>query len=134
MRRLLLLLPVALVAVACGGAKKAGPYLPGPTAACLRDHGFTVSTSSKDLELVIATADNGGLHAWHTKAGNQLEIAFMADEPSTRDELKAIRNVAPKRLRPHIADITRVQRNAVLLWTIAPSAQDDQTSLSCLSS
>lgn len=139
MRRLVVLLlvlaPLALLASACGGGSSStAPFAPEPTAKCLRDKGYTVSTRAADLQLVIATADNGGLRALRRGDSNPLEIAFTAGPEGAREELKAIRNVAPKKLRPHIGDITRVKRNAVLLWTIAPAAQDEQDALGCLSS
>jgi hypothetical protein len=142
MRRLVVLLlvlgPLALLASACGGggssSSSTAPFALRPTAKCLEGKGYKVSTKPADLQLVIATADNGGLHAVRHGDTSPLEIAFAANAAGAREELKAIRNVAPKSLRPHIADITRVKRNAVLLWTVAPSQQDEQDALGCLSS
>jgi hypothetical protein len=134
MRRLLLLVPLGLVA-ACGGTSgPPKPYLPVATAKCLRDKGFHVSMSSSEVQLVISTAYYGGLRAWHTRAGNQLEIAFTANDRDAVGEFRGIRSVAPKRLKPHIHDVTRIERNAVLLWTIAPSQTDEQDAIACLSS
>jgi hypothetical protein len=133
-RRLLLLLPLCALAVACGsGSKTSGPYLPKPTAACLRSHGLHVSLQPPDVQLVIRTADFGGLRAWHTRAGNQLQIAFTRNERTADLEKRAIRRVAPPLLKRRIDDVTRIERNAVLLWTIAPSADDEQTAVACLS-
>jgi hypothetical protein len=135
MRRLLVLVSVALVATACGGAKQSrGPYLPGPTADCLRSHGFHASTRSKDVQLLFATAGRGGLHAWHDseKQGNQLQIAFATNRKGATIEYYAIRRQLPRHVRLRIFDVARVKRNAVILWTIAPTPTDDQAAIDCL--
>ena len=135
MRRLLLLVPIGLVAAACGGSTSSTkPFLPAPTAACLRTQGFTVSTRQKDLQFVIALADNGGLLAHTAKNENTLQIAFTNGPRDAVDEFRAIERVAPKELRLHIRDVASIARNAVLLWTIAPTAKQQQTVVDCLKS
>ena len=134
MRRLLLLVPVGLVAAACGGSSSSTePFLPGPTAACLQKQGFTVSTRRKDLQFVIQLADNGGLLAYTPQKENTLQIAFASGPKAAVDEFRAIARVAPKQLRLHIRDVASIARNAVLLWTIAPTQKQEQTVLACLS-
>ena len=135
MRRLLLLVPIGLVAAACGSSSSASkPFLPEPTAACLRDQGFTVSTRPQDLQIVIQLADNGGLVAHTTKNANTLQIAFAAGPKGAVDEFRKIARVAPKQLRLHIRDVASIARNAVLLWTVAPTQKQQQTVLDCLKS
>jgi hypothetical protein len=132
MRRSLLalvLFPLALTA--CGGSASTEPFLPGPTAKCLRDKGYTVS-QDKGVDLVISSAEYGGLRASKPGGDNDLEIAFTAGPGDAQLELQAIRHTAPPRLRLRIGDITRVKRNAVLRWTIAPTSDDEQTALDCL--
>jgi hypothetical protein len=134
-RRLLLLVPIGLLAVACGGSSSAKkPFLPEPTASCLRTQGFTVSTRQKDLQFVFQLADNGGLVAHAPKNENTLQIAFAAGPKAAVDEYRAIARVAPKELRLHIRDVASIARNAVLLWTIAPTQKQTQTVLDCLKS
>ncbi len=127
----LALVPLALTA--CGGSSVQKPFLPGPTADCLRDKGYTVSTE-KGVDLVIASAEYGGLRALKPKGDNELQIAFAAGPGDADFELQAIQRTAPPRLRIRIRDITREKRNAVLRWTIAPTPDDEQTALDCLSS
>jgi hypothetical protein len=132
---LLLLVPIGLVAAACGGSSSSGkPFLPGPTASCLRTQGFTVSTRQTDLPFVIQLADNGGLKAYPPKKDNTLQIAFATGPRGAVDEFRAIERVAPKELRLHIRDVASLARNAVLLWTVAPTQTQQQTVLNCLKS
>ncbi len=133
MRRLLLLAPLAVVAAACGqGAAK--PFLPGPTAKCLRQAGFHVSTSEADVPIVAAAAANGGLRASPKSGGNTLVVAFAADGPDALTVEKSIRRVAPPKLRPHLGDVMTQKRNAVVLWTVSPGPELQQTALGCLRS
>jgi hypothetical protein len=133
MRRLLPLVLVAVVAAACGSSE-AKPFLPEPTAECLRDTGFKVSTKEEDVQLVAATAANGGLTATPKGGGNTLTMAFAEDGKDAADVERAIRRVAPPALKPHLGDVMSAKRNAVLLWTVSPSAEQQQTVLDCLRS
>jgi hypothetical protein len=131
-RRLLLVVPLALALAACGGGAPK-PYAAGPTAACLRQHHFeNVSTAEAKVPLLFQTAENGGLIATPPEGGNTLEIGFTASKAGVTDLRKAIRRVASPGLRPHLGDVLSVQRNAVLLWTVAPTAVQQQTVLACL--
>jgi hypothetical protein len=134
MRRALIALAlVPLALTACGSSASTEPFLPGPTAKCLRDKGYTLS-QDKGVDLVISSAEYGGLRASKPNGDNDLEIAFAAGPQDAQLELKAISRTAPPRLRLRIGDITRVKRNAVLRWTIAPASDEEQTALDCLSS
>ena len=133
MRRLLLLAPLALVAAACGSTT-AKPFLPDPTAKCLRGQGFTVSTAEADVPLVAAAAANGGLRATPQAGGNTLIMAFAEDGKDAGNVERSIRRVAPPKLRPHLQDVMSAKRNAVLLWTISPSAAQQAAALDCLRS
>jgi hypothetical protein len=133
MRRLLLLAPLALVAAACGQTT-AQPFRPGSTAKCLRAAGYTVSTSDAELGLVASSATNGGLRATPKDGGNTLIVAFAADGKDAANIESAFRRFAPKKLRPHLGDIMTAKRNAVLLWTVSPLPEQQQTVLSCLRS
>ncbi len=133
MRRLVLLFPLALVVAACGSSGSK-PYMPGKTATCLKQHHFTVSTNDPTLSLVFQTAANGGLVAHPPGGGNVLEIGFGTDAADASKLQSGIRRVAPKRLRPHLADIMTTKRNAVVLWTVSPTPAQQQTVLGCLGS
>jgi hypothetical protein len=132
-RRLLPLVVLALVAAACGSSAPK-PFLPEPTAKCLRTAGFKVSTRPEDVQLVAQTAENGGLTATPKEGGNTLTMAFAADGADAADVQRAIRRVAPPGLKPHLGDVMSAKRNAVLLWTISPTAEQQQTVLDCLRS
>jgi hypothetical protein len=133
MRRLLLLAPVALVAAACGQSA-VKPFVADPTATCLRGKGFQVSTKDADIGLVASTAANGGLRATPQGGGNTLILAFAADGKGAASIEGAFRRFAPKKLRPHLGDVMSAKRNAVLLWTVSPTAAQQQTVLDCLRS
>ena len=132
-RALLALVLVPLAFTACGGSSSTEPFLPGPTAKCLRGECYTVS-QDKGVDLVISSAEYGGLRASKPTGDNDLEIAFAAGPQDAQLELQAIRRTAPPRLRLRIGDITRIKRNAVLRWTIAPASDEEQTALDCLKS
>jgi hypothetical protein len=132
-RRLLLLAPLAAVAAACGSAT-VKPFLPEPTATCLRGQGFTVSTAAADVPLVAAAAANGGLRAAPQGGGNTLVMAFAEDGKDASNVERSIRRVAPAKLRPHLQDVMSAKRNAVLLWTVTPTAAQQAAALNCLRS
>ena len=129
----LLVLLVAVTALAACGSSVPKPYLPGPTAACLEQHNYTVSTS-KGVPLVESTAANGGLVARPQAGGNTLVIGFAEDADGAADLQKAVRRFAPPKLRPHLRDIMSATKNAVLVWTVSPSPEQQQTVVGCLSS
>jgi hypothetical protein len=132
-RRLLVLAPLALVAAACGSST-VKPFLPEPTAKCLRGQGFTVSTAEADVPLVASAAANGGLRAAPAGGGNTLVMAFAEDGKDAATVERAIRRVAPATLRPHLQDVMSAKRNAVLLWTVSPTAAQQSAALNCLRS
>ena len=134
MRRLVVPATVlALVAAGCGGGASK-PFVPDTTAKCLRQHGFQATTSDTQVPLVFSTAANGGLAARPPGGGNELTIGFAADAADADNLQKAVRRVAPKKLRPHLGDVMTTKRNAVLLWTVSPTPAEQQTALACLQS
>jgi len=42
------------------------------------------------------------------------------------------RRFAPKKLKPHIDDVLRIQKNAVLLWTVTPPQEEMDAVFACL--
>jgi hypothetical protein len=128
---LLAALVVPLVLAACGsGSPK--PYTAAGTKACLAQKGFTgVTTDSAKVGFIAGFADNGGLQA-RSPLGNVVTIAFTADSGSVAGEEKAFRRAAPPSLRPHMGDIMESKGNAVLVWTVSPSAQELSDAEGCL--
>lgn len=134
-RRPLLVLASLLVALAAAGcgARSNKPYTAQGTAPCLMKKGFTkVTTDPVKVGFIAGFAENGGVRATPGD-GNQLTIAFAADDTSGVASTKqAFRNHAPPALRPRLNDIMESQRNAVLVWTVSPSPQQLSDAESCL--
>ena len=122
---------LALVAAGCG-VRSSKPFTATGSAACFTKKGFThVTTDPAKLDFIAGFAENGGLRAT-TRGGNVLTIAFAADEASAPGTKQAYRAHAPAKLRPRMNDIMESQRNAVLVWTTSPSAQQLADAESCL--
>ena len=45
---------------------------------------------------------------------------------------RAFRRFAPRKLRRHIDDVMRTQKNAVLLWTVTPPTDEMNKAFGCL--
>ena len=105
-------------------------YKAGSTADCLRDEGYRVTTDPRGIGVVAAAAPNGGLRAY--EPFNTLTIAFGASSDDALGIERAFRRFAPKRLRPHISDVMRTQKNAVLLWTVTPPIEKMNEVFACL--
>jgi hypothetical protein len=133
--RLLALLLVALALVAAGcGARSSKPFTAAGTTGCLKGKSFTgVTTKPTKIGLIPAFAANGGLRATSPN-GNTVTIAFAEDEAEVPSTEQAFRVHAPPALRPHISDVMRSSRNAVLVWTTTPSSDDESTVEGCLGS
>jgi hypothetical protein len=130
-RALGILLAVVLVVAGCG-VRNSKPFTAQGSVGCFKQHGFTdVTTDPAQVGFIAGFADNGGLKA-ASPTGNALTIAFTADENSTASTEQAFRLRAPKRLRPHMSDIMRTERNAVLVWTTSPTADEYDAARRCL--
>jgi hypothetical protein len=128
-----LLLVVAVVAAGCG-VRNSNPFTAEASKGCFVKQGFTgVTTAAAKVGFIAAFAEHGGLRAV-SPSGNVLTIAFTADEDSTSSTEAAFRARAPKRLRPHISDVMRTERNAVLVWTTTPDGGEYDTARRCLRS
>ena len=131
MRRLgLTLLAAATVALTGCGAKVVKVYRVDGTADCLRKGGYRVRTDARKLGLVAASASGGALRAF--EEGNTVTISFGASHTEAVNISNLYRRFAPKRLRPHIDDVMRVRKNAVLLWTITPPVEEENKVDDCL--
>jgi hypothetical protein len=128
-QRSLLLIPLALLLAACGGAEPSA-YKADPTATCLRKLGYRVTTIDREVGVVAAAAPNGGLRAF--EPGNTVTIAFGENQDDALQIEGAFRRFAPKKLRPNIDDVMRVQKNAVLLWTVTPPEDEMNKVFGCL--
>ena len=100
-------------------------------AACLRGHGFTVSTSEKDMNFIAYTATGGGLRAWKPKAHRKADLilAFGADGEDAKQTIRGIKRFA---LRPPIFRYRVRHANAVILWAYRPSEANKAILFSCL--
>jgi hypothetical protein len=125
----LFLIVPALLFAGCGGAEP-DAYKAEPTAECLRDHDYRVTTDPARLGVVEKNAANGGLIAY--QPGNAVRIAFGSDSDDALGIERGFRRFAPKSLRPNITDVMRTQKNAVLLWTVTPPQEEQDEVFGCL--
>jgi len=135
-RRVLVVIASAALAVLVAGcgAPKPKPFTAKGTVACMTNKGFThVTTDPVKVGFIAGFADNGGLRAT-TRDGNVLTIAFAADASAVDSTKQAFRNHAPAKLRPRLDDIMEAQGNAVLVWTVSPTAKQLADAQGCLHS
>ena len=129
MRLSICLVPlVAFLAAGCN--TEPSTYKAQPTANCLRKDGYQVTTDPAKLGVVEGHAENGGLVAFHP--GNAVRIAFGASSDDAIGIERGYRRFAPKKLRPHIDDVMRTEKNAVLLWTVTPPLDEMNKVFGCL--
>jgi hypothetical protein len=129
MGRVLALVVLALLVAACGAAEP-DAYKAEPTAECLREERYRVTTDPQKLGVVEANTANGGLLA--SKPGNALRVAFGSDSDDALGIQRGYRRFVSKKLRPHIGDVMRTQKNAVLLWTVTPPLEEMNQVFACL--
>jgi hypothetical protein len=89
-----------------------------------------VTTDPARVGVVAAAAPNGGLVA--SEPGNAVTIAFAADSGDAESVAAAMRRFAPKPRRGKITDNMHTQKNAVMLWTIAPPVEELNKVVGCL--
>jgi hypothetical protein len=126
-----LLAAVAVLAAGCG-ARSNTPFTAKGTLGCLKAKGFTGATTDPGkVGFIAGFAANGGIRA--TSPGhNVLTIAFAVDESGVPSTEKAFRLHAAPALRPHINDVMSANRNAVMVWTTTPVADDSTMVNGCL--
>lgn len=130
MRWVLVFVVLALVLAGCGDAEP-DTYKAEPTAECLREEeGYRVITDPQKLGVVEANTANGGLVA--SKPGNAVRIAFGANSDDAIGIQRGYRRFVSEKVRPHISDVMRTQKNAVLLWTITPPLEEMNKVFACL--
>ena len=119
----------ALLLAGCSSGEPS-TFKAGPTAKCLEKNGYQVTTDDAKVGVLAANAPNGGLLA--TEPGNAITIAFAQDSDDGIKTAAAVKRFAPKKLRPHIGDVMRIQKNAVLLWTVSPPQDELNKVFACL--
>jgi hypothetical protein len=124
----LLLAVTALLAAGCD--TEPSVYKAAPTAECLRDHDYDVTTDPAELGIVERTAPNGGLIA--SKPGNAFRVSFAENSDAARGLEHAYTVFASKKIRPHITDVLRTQKNAVFRWTVTPTQDEIDEVFGCL--
>ncbi|MDX6409429.1 MAG: hypothetical protein QOE13_2500 [Gaiellaceae bacterium] len=129
-------LPVAAILITAGlflgGCSSGEPstFKADPTAKCLKGKGYSVTTDDTEVGVIAANAPNGGLRA--NEPGNALTIAFGESSDDAIQIAAAFKRFAPEKLRPHITDVMRTQKNAVLLWTVTPPQEEINGVFACL--
>jgi hypothetical protein len=129
MTRLSILLVIGLLSAGCSSGEPSA-YKAEPTANCLRGHGFEVTTDDSKVGVIAANAPNGGLRM--NEPGNALTAAFAQNSDDAIQIAAAFKRFAPKKLRPHILDVMRTEKNAVLLWTVTPPQEEMNKVFACL--
>jgi hypothetical protein len=125
------LVVLALIAAGCG-APTSKPYTAAGTVGCLKSKGFTgVTTAPAKIGLIAAFAEHGGL-VGVSSDGNKLTIAFAADENEAKSTQAAFKNQASPFYKKRINDIMQSDRNAVMVWTTAPTQDQIDTVEGCL--
>jgi hypothetical protein len=129
--RRLIPLVLALTVLAAGCNTEPANYKAEPTGKCLRDKlHYLVITDPKLLGVVEGSAARGGLLVHHP--GNAIRIAFGLNADDVPGIESGFRRFAPRRLRPHIEDVMRSNKNVVFLWTVSPSQEEVNAVFGCL--
>ena len=125
---------MALLVAGCGRGSTA-PYTASATAPCLKAKGFTkVTTDPGKVGFIAGFADNGGVFAVAPGSKNTVTIAFAGDTAGARPTEEAFRAHASAFYKKHMSDIMQSKRNAVLVWTTAPTQDQINTAIACLAS
>jgi hypothetical protein len=130
MRLALPILILAPLLVAGCSSGEPSTFKSTQSAKCLTGKGYRVTTDDAQVGVVAANAPNGGLLA--KEPGNALTIAFGENSDDALKIAAAFKRFAPKKLRPHITDVLRIQKNAVLLWTVTPPQEEIDKVFACL--
>jgi hypothetical protein len=128
-RRLAPLALAVLLVSGCGRSNK--PFTVAGTSKCLQGAHFRVSTKAKDIGFVATSAPNGALRAFTSGSAN-VTVSFSDDALGAANQIRAYRRFASKQYRRRMRDILFSRRNAVLLWSIAPTPEQLNTAMNCL--
>jgi hypothetical protein len=129
-------LAVGLVLLAGCGATS-GPaddfYEAEPTRDCLKDAGFRISTTPKDVGFITETAPAGGFRAFLPDNTNSLTIAFGNTNEEAQQMVRAFQAQAHTRHeRRRLRSLMEGQGNAVLVWISEPRLKDAELVRNCL--
>ena len=131
MRRSLWALPLLVAALAAGCNTEPAAYKPEPTGKCLRDKlHYLVITDPALLGVVEGSAARGGLLVHHP--GNAIRIAFGLNADDVPGIESGFRRFASPKLRRHIDDVLRTNKNVVFLWTVTPPQEEINAVFGCL--
>lgn len=120
-----------LAAVLAGCNSEPSAYKAQPTAKCLRSKlHYQVTTDPAQLGIVERNAANGGLLAHYP--GNAVRIAFGENSDAATGLEHGFTLFSRKKVRPHITDIMRTNKNAVLLFTVTPAQDTLDSVYGCL--
>ena len=120
-----------LAALAAGCNSEPSAYKAEPTGKCLRDKlHYVVISDPAHLGVVEGHAARGGLLVHHP--GNAIRIAFGQNADDVPGIERGFRRFAPRKLRPHILDVMRTNKNVVFLWTVTPPQEEVNTVYGCL--
>jgi hypothetical protein len=120
-----------LAGLAAGCNSEPSTYKAMPTAKCLRNKlHYQVTTEPAQLGIVERNAPNGGLLAHYP--GNAFRAAFAESSDAASGFENGFKRFAQPKLRPHITDVMRTNKNAVLLWTVTPSQEVIDSVYGCL--
>ena len=130
MRRLLWA-PLVLAVFAAGCNSEPAAYKAEPTGKCLRDKlHYLVITDPAKLGVVERSAARGGLLVHHP--GKAVRIAFGLNTDDVPGIENGFRRVASQKLRRHIDDVMRTNKNVVFLWTVTPPQEEIDAVFGCL--
>ena len=128
-RSLWALLLVAALAGGCSSEPSA--YKAEPTGKCLRDKlHYAVTSDPARLGVVEGHAARGGLLVHHP--GNAIRIAFGLNADDVPGIESGFRRFSNPKVRPHILDIMRTNKNVVFLWTVTPPQEEINSVFGCL--
>ena len=123
------LLLVAALAAGCNTEPAA--YNAAPKGKCIREKlDYEVQSDPASLGVVAGNAARGGMVVRHP--GNAVRIAFGENTDDVPGIEAGYRRFAPKKLRPHITDVMRTNKNVVFLWTVTPPQEEINAVFSCL--
>jgi hypothetical protein len=102
-------------------------YSLGPSARCLRSHGFAVSTKEKDVGFIAYSASGGGLRARNGRL--DVIVAFGGGAVERHQILLGVRRFA----RQSQIFAYRVGRaNVLMMWAYPPSEKAKSALIACL--
>jgi hypothetical protein len=125
----------AVLLTACGPTQ--GPpddfYEVEPTRDCLKDAGFRITTSLKEVGFITWTAPGGGFRAYIPSGQNSLTIGFGNTKEEAQRMVQAFQAQARTRhQRRRLRTLLEGQGNAVLVWISEPTEENREQVRGCL--